>query len=107
MAQTELANKLNIANVHIKRLELGKKLPDILIIEKICKILEISITEFFKGGNLDENEIENNEFLFEAIKFTNKNNDKKYIKIINKFLIIIFLFITTIFVYLNLKMMFY
>ena len=95
LTQEQLAEQLNVSVNAVSKWERGLNLPDYSNIQSLCKILEISLNEFFAGEYLKENEIEKQaeKNILEIWKFT-KNKTKKYqILIIVIVIIIIILFI--------------
>lgn len=50
--QEEIAEKLNVNVKSISRWETGKNLPDHSIIVEICKMYNISISEFYNGNKI-------------------------------------------------------
>ena len=57
LTQQELADKLNLTYKAISKWECGKGLPDVTLYEPLCKILKISLNEFFTGQLLEEKEV--------------------------------------------------
>lgn len=57
LTQQELADKLNLTYKAISKWECGKGLPDVTLYEPLCKILKISLNEFFAGQLLEEEEV--------------------------------------------------
>ena len=49
LTQQDLADLLNVSNRAVSKWETGKNLPEASIMEELCKILDISITELFNG----------------------------------------------------------
>lgn len=49
LTQQDLADLLNVSNRAVSKWETGKNLPETSIMEELCKILDISITELFNG----------------------------------------------------------
>ena len=49
MTQEELAEKMNVSKNAVSKWERGLNLPDASIMEDLCKILNISLNELFKG----------------------------------------------------------
>ena len=45
MTQAELAEKIDISEKYLSRIECGRQLPSILIVAKICEVLCISVDE--------------------------------------------------------------
>jgi transcriptional regulator with XRE-family HTH domain len=54
LTQAELAEKIDISEKYLSRIECGKQLPSIVIVLKICEVLYISVDELLgqaKGYN--------------------------------------------------------
>ena len=56
LTQKELAEKLGVTDRAVSKWENGKSIPDVGIIESLCKELNISIGEFFAGEKIEEEE---------------------------------------------------
>ena len=98
LTQSELAEKLNISDKSVSKWECGKGLPDVSLYQDICKILDISLNEFFAGEKLKpENEIKKSEENILKIMqiFTNKKKKNKLLIIIIVILLSILITITT------------
>lgn len=61
LTQEQLAEKLGISNRSVSRWENGKTMPDLSMMEELCKVLEISLPELLRGekeaSDLDTEEI--------------------------------------------------
>jgi transcriptional regulator with XRE-family HTH domain len=92
LTQEQLAEKLNISKNAISKWERGLNLPDVSIMQALCKILGITLNELFIGENIiDEkykevadnnliNALENSSFtLKEKIDFYKKKWKKEHI----------------------------
>lgn len=56
LTQKELADKLGVTDRAVSNWETGRRLPDYSLLPDLCKILSISINEFFIGKRIaDEN----------------------------------------------------
>jgi transcriptional regulator with XRE-family HTH domain len=60
----KLSRLAEIGQATLREIEIGKKSPNIITLEKICKALEISLSDFFSEGgtitaNHDDNQIDN------------------------------------------------
>lgn len=53
LTQKELADKLNLSEKTISKLERGRGFPDINLILPLCKVLEIDVNELLTGEKLD------------------------------------------------------
>lgn len=93
LTQEKLAEKLNITSKAVSKWECGKGLPDVSLYEPLCKILKISLNEFFAGQHLKKEEIfENSEKNILNIAVEKKKAKTKLRKII-LFLIIVIIFL--------------
>ena len=45
LTQAELAEKINISEKYLSRIECGKQLPSVMIVAKICEVIHISADE--------------------------------------------------------------
>lgn len=54
MTQVQFAEKLGVTNKAVSKWETGKCLPDTALIDDICLLLDITVTEFFAGEKLAE-----------------------------------------------------
>ena len=83
--QIELARQLNVTNQAISKWENGRCMPELEIIEKLCKILGISINELLSGERLNE---ENYQDKLEEniIKISNLTLKQQSIRIVKVFL---------------------
>lgn len=92
LTQEQLAEKLNITYKAVSKWECGKSLPDVSIMQDLCKILNITLNELFIGEKiLDEkykeiadnnllNALENSSFtLKEKINFYKKKWKREHI----------------------------
>ena len=92
LTQEQLAEKLNISKNAVSKWERGLNLPDVSIMQELCKILGITLNELFIGENIIEekykevadnnllNALENSSFtLKEKIDFYKKKWKKEHI----------------------------
>ena len=100
LTQEQLAEKLNISKNAVSKWERGLNLPDVSIMQNLCKILNITLNELFIGENIKEelykeiadnnllSALENSSFtLKEKIDFYKKKWKKEHIsKIILSFI---------------------
>ena len=86
--QEQLAEKLSVSKNAVSKWERGLNLPDVSLMEELCKLLDISLNELFAGEILNakqiKNQSENN--LLNILK----SNNQKY----KKYQIILFSIIT-------------
>lgn len=100
LTQEKLAEKLNISYKTVSKWECGKGLPDVSIMQDLCKILNITLNELFIGEKIADdnykevaddnllNALENSSFtLKDKIVFYKKKWKKEHIcKIIFSFI---------------------
>lgn len=102
LTQKQLAEKLNMSDKSVFKWERGICLPDVTVYLELCKILGISINEFLAGEDIIEENIEQKSEE-NILKITKDNKTKqKYLKKIIRLLIVmlvVFIFITSIFIY--------
>ena len=76
LSQKQVALNINIAQAQYSVIESGKTIPTIPTLEKIAKVLEVNITEFFKNPTKENEEI--NLSILEKIKLIDKlDEDEK------------------------------
>lgn len=80
LTQQDLADLLNLSPKTISKWECGKGCPDISILNELCNILGISVTELL-NGELGLND-ENNATITESIKYYNNRFKRKLIVIL-------------------------
>ena len=102
LTQKQLAEKLNMSDKSVSKWERGICLPDVSVYLELCKILGISINEFLAGEDIPKETIEQ-KAEENIIQITKDNKNKqKYLKKIIRLLIVmlvVFIFITSIFIY--------
>jgi len=101
LTQQELADKLDLTYKAVSKWECGKGLPDVSLYEPLCKILNISLNEFFAGQYLNQAEVlENSEKNILNMAIEENHTRKKLNRVIVvSVIIIIFLVICTIGLY--------
>lgn len=57
LTQEQLAEKLGVTNKAVSKWETGKSMPDLSIIQELCKILGISLTTLLNGEENKEEEL--------------------------------------------------
>ena len=57
LTQEQLAEKLGITNKAVSKWETGKSMPDLAVIQDLCKILGISLTTLLNGEENKEEEL--------------------------------------------------
>ena len=102
LTQKQLAEKLNMSDKSVSKWERGICLPDVTVYLELCEILGISINEFLAGEDIPKETIEQ-KAEENTIQITKDNKNKqKYLKKIIRLLIVmlvVFIFITSIFIY--------
>ena len=102
LTQKQLAEKLNMSDKSVSKWERGICLPDVSVYLELCKILDISINEFLAGEDIPKETIEQ-KAEENIIQITKDNKNKQnYLKKIIRLLIVmlvVFIFITSIFIY--------
>ena len=76
LTQQDLADLLNLSSKTISKWECGKGCPDISILNELCNILGISVTELLNGelGLKDDN----NATITESIKYYNNRFKRRF-----------------------------
>lgn len=76
LTQSNLAEKLGISDRAISKWENGKCMPDVGIMQDICKLLDITINDLFSGEIVDmkDNEKKLEENLLEVAKMKEKSD---------------------------------
>ena len=54
LTQKQLAEKLGITDKSISKWERGISFPDVSIVEELCQLLNLSVSELFAGRREDE-----------------------------------------------------
>jgi len=102
MYNKEVAEKLNMSDKSVSKWERGICLSDVSVYLELCKILDISINEFLAGEDIPKETIEQ-KAEENIIQITKDNKNKQnYLKKIIRLLIVmlvVFIFITSIFIY--------
>lgn len=82
LTQEELANKLGITKNAVSKWERGISLMDMSLLNPLCEILGISITELLNGEKIEKNDIKekSDEVIKNTFKYTNKEIKKNKIK---------------------------
>lgn len=94
LTQEQLAEQLGITYKAVSKWECGKGLPDVSLYEPLCKILKISLNEFFAGQHLTQSELlKNSEQNILNIAKEEKRTRKKLKKTMLLSLIIIILLV--------------
>ncbi len=69
LSQKQVALEIGIAQAQYSVIESGKTVPTIPTLEKIAKVLEVDVTEFFKDPSKNDDEI--NLSILEKVKLIN------------------------------------
>lgn len=80
LSQAELAEKINLSDKHIGRIEAGKYIPNFLNFIKIMEVLNIDFDDF--GLNLSKVNDKNRKELLEIIYSANEKEINLYLKLI-------------------------
>ena len=102
LTQKQLAEKLNMSDKSVSKWERGICLPDVSVYLELCKILDISINEFLAGEDIPKETIEQKaeENIIQITKDNkNKQNYLNKIIILLIVMLVVFIFITSIFIY--------
>lgn len=57
MTQADLAEKLNVSNKTVSKWETGKCMPDYAVIQNLCSVLGITVSELMDGEEADKNSV--------------------------------------------------
>lgn len=78
LTQEKLAEKLCVSKNAVSKWERGLNLPDVSLMNDLCKILDISLNELFAGEKINKDILKKTEKnIFEILKLRNKER-KKY-----------------------------
>ena len=74
MSQLDLADKIGVTDRAISKWENGKGLPDISLMQPLCKELNIPINDLLRGERVDNKDYQEKfeENVLKAIKYSNK-----------------------------------
>lgn len=83
LTQEQLGEKLGVSNKTISRWENGNYMPDLSLIEPLCKELEISLNEFLAGGEIEKEKVieYSEQNLLSTIDYTDKKIKNEHRKI--------------------------
>jgi len=93
MTQENLAEKLRVNSRSVSRWETGKCMPDISLLEDLCKELGISINELIKGSKIMNNDIKSDTDKNLKDSLIEINKTKKTANFLKTILIIVSVFI--------------
>ena len=98
LTQKELADKLNISEKTISKWECGKGLPEVSLMQALCKELDISVNELLNGAK----DPQEDKAIIEYVKYEKKKSKKKIITLtIVSILLITFILSTIIYFFGN------
>ena len=98
LTQKELADKLNISEKTISKWECGKGLPEVSLMQPLCKELDISVNELLNGAK----DPQEDKAIIEYVKYEKKKSKKKIITLtIVSILLITFILSTIIYFFGN------
>lgn len=92
LTQKQLAEKINVSEKTISKWECGKGLPEVSLMQPLCKELKISVNELLNGK--DDQEKKDDQGYINYIKY---NNKKKITKFITTIIILTIIFILGVF----------
>lgn len=95
LTQKQLSEKLNVSEKTISKWECGKGLPEVSLMQPLCKELKISVNELLNGQ--DDQNTSNDQGYINYIEFNNKKNKKIIIIALIIFIIFMSFFILGIY----------
>ena len=103
MTQKQLAEKLNMSDKSVSKLERGSCLPDVSVYMELCEILGISINEFLAGEDIDAENVEkkSEDNIIQVTKDSKKKqkNLKSILAVVTTFAVIMVLVLGAVFVH--------
>ena len=100
MTQEKLAEKMNVSINAVSKWERGLSFPDVSLLKKLCKELEISVEELINGEE-DKSEEAKEKAIINVVKSKNKEKKKFKIIIIISSILIVILIVASIILYKN------
>lgn len=97
LTQKELADKLNISEKTISKWECGKGLPEISLMQPLCKEIDITITELLNG----EKSPKEDKAIVDYFKYEKKRSKKRITLFIITSILLITFILSTITYYIN------
>lgn len=88
LTQKEFSEKLGVSDKTVSKWERGINLPDVSLYDDVCKILNISLVEFLKGEDVEDDKKINEAEKELKKSLAEKNRTVKFIKLLS-FLIIL------------------
>ena len=92
LTQKELADKLNISEKTVSKWECGKGLPEVSLMQPLCKELDISVNELLNGAK----DPQEDKAIIEYVKYEKKKSKKKIITLTIVSLLLITFILSTI-----------
>ena len=97
LTQKELADKLNISEKTVSKWECGKGLPEVSLMQPLCKELDISVNELLNGAK----DPQEDKAIIEYVKYEKKKSKKKIITLTIVSLLLITFILSTIIYFFN------
>lgn len=96
LTQEQLAEKLNISKNAVSKWERGLNLPDVSIMQELCKILVITLNELFVGEKISDEQYKEvaEDNLLNAIKIYTTKGKIEILQILTELLILSGIIIT-------------
>ena len=78
LTQEQLAEKIGVSNKTVSKWETGKTMPDYSVVELLCEVLEVSVSELIAGKEKepDANSTSNEEVALLSYKIEQLEKDK-------------------------------
>lgn len=97
LTQKELADKLNISEKTVSKWECGKGLPEVSLMQPLCKELDISVNELLNGAK----DPQEDKAIIEYVKYEKKKSKKKIVTLTIVSLLLITFILSTIVYFFN------
>lgn len=97
LTQQELADKLNISEKTVSKWECGKGLPEVSLMQPLCKELNISVNELLNGTK----DKEEDSGIINYMKYENKKSKKKILVLIIVSMLLITFVLSTVLFFFN------
>lgn len=97
LTQKELADKLNISEKTVSKWECGKGLPEVSLMQPLCKELDISVNELLNGAK----DPQEDKAIIEYVKYEKKKSKKKIVTLTIVSLLLITFILSTIIYFFN------
>lgn len=82
LSQEKLSEKINIDPKHLSRIEVGRGFPSLDTLERIAKVLNVELKDFFEFAHEAKSQKELKEALNSLLKETNEEGLRLLVKII-------------------------